>query len=118
MSPFRKRDLPFIANDLLEAVHHARVVILARDWDLALDLPAPSLFLTFCRLFQCFGLHSCLDHIERVHDQDLGHTSDRAGGELVDELNTLDRRLIMFPWREESLSAATEARIEGANSNG
>ena len=30
-------------------------------------------------------VHSCLDHIERVHHQDLGYTSHRTGGELVDE---------------------------------
>lgn len=30
-------------------------------------------------------LHASLDDVQRVHDQDLRHTGDGAGGELVDE---------------------------------
>ena len=58
---------PFIRNDLPEAVHHACVVILPGHRDSALDL------------------HARLDHVERVHDQDLRHASHSTGGELVDE---------------------------------
>ena len=30
-------------------------------------------------------LHASLDHIQRVHDQNLRHTGDGAGSELVDK---------------------------------
>ena len=30
-------------------------------------------------------LHASLDHVQRVHDQNLRHTGDGASGELVDE---------------------------------
>lgn len=38
----------------------------------------------FCRA-PLLCLHASLDDVQRVHDQDLRHTSDGASGELVDE---------------------------------
>lgn len=79
-------NIPLVLHDLLNAVEHASVVVLARDGDLALDLSVRVVkgeVSGVARFEQI--LHSRLDHIQRVHDQDLRHTGDSASGELVDE---------------------------------
>ncbi|KAI7498790.1 hypothetical protein KC357_g294 [Hortaea werneckii] len=49
----------------------------------------PSLATILRKQSPALQLDSSLDHVQRVHDQDLRHTGHRTGGELVDERQRL-----------------------------
>lgn len=87
------KDVPFILHNLLDAVSHARIEVLARNRRLALDLPASGTS-EHAILFQRTSNdpHSRLDHIQRVHDQNLRHSSHCTCSELVYEGERLVRR--------------------------
>jgi len=77
---------PFIRNDLPEAIEHASVVILARHWNAALDLSAQGVTILPKPSRRLIGtLHSGLDHVQRVHDQNLRDTGHSTRDELVYE---------------------------------
>lgn len=82
--------IPFILDDLPEAVHHAIVPIHPGDLHVRLNLSAFQYQLLCASplplgLSMFVFLHSRLDHVQRVHDQNLTHAGHRTGHELVDE---------------------------------
>ena len=60
--------VPFIADDLLEAVDHAGVAILAWHGDVALDLSRHLLIPSCPSQWLVVIIHSRFDNIERIHD--------------------------------------------------
>lgn len=80
--------VPLICNNLPKAIEHARVVVLARYWHGALELSVRASVTTIVRAIEgsvSCCLHSGLDHVQRVHDQDLGDTGHGTRDELVDK---------------------------------